>query len=134
LLRLTGLDVEEYQARRLLNDLDTFRAQLAVPADEEDVIAHRWMTERFEWVTAQVPRHLRGKLEPAQVFHEVLEHQWFMSERASRDVGLKVATDDYVEKVLAAKPDEASVLGARPSSGVDETAELRILMPRDQRP
>ena len=129
LLRLTGLDVEEYQARRLLNDLDTFRAQLVAPPEGEDVLAHRWMMERFEWVTARIPRDLRGKLEPAQVFHEVLEHQWFMSERAGRDVGLHVATEDYVTSVLAVKPDEAAVLGARPGSAVDETAELRILMP-----
>ena len=131
MLRLTGLDVEENQARRLLNDLDTFRAELGRPREEEDVVAHRWVTERFEPVTTRVPRELRGKLEPAQVFHEVLEHRWFMSERAGCDVGLAAAADDYVEQVLRRKPDEAAVLGARAGSPSDDTAALRIVMPPD---
>jgi hypothetical protein len=129
LLRLTGLDVEENQARRLLNDLDTFRAALGRPRDEEDVVAHRWVTERFEPVWGRVPRELRGKLEAAQVFHEVLEHQWFMSERSGCDVGIATAADDYVEHVLRGKPDEASVLGARVGTASDDTMELRIVLP-----
>ncbi len=35
LLRLTGLDAEENQARRLLNDLDTFRVELGLSAEDE---------------------------------------------------------------------------------------------------
>ncbi|PMU45682.1 DUF4032 domain-containing protein, partial [Pseudomonas sp. GP01-A6] len=35
LLRLTGLDTEEFQARRLLNDLDTFRARNGLQGVDE---------------------------------------------------------------------------------------------------
>ncbi|WP_324251281.1 DUF4032 domain-containing protein, partial [Nocardioides sp. Leaf374] len=28
------------------------------------------------------PREARGKLEPAEVFHEILEHRWYLSEQA----------------------------------------------------
>jgi uncharacterized protein DUF4032/lipopolysaccharide kinase (Kdo/WaaP) family protein len=113
LLRLTGLDVEENQARRLLNDLDSYRAAMDVQNEDEEIVAHRWVSEVFEPVFRGVPRELRGKLEPAEVFHEVLEHRWFLSEAAGRDVGLQTALTSYVETVLAFKPDEKAVLGSR---------------------
>ncbi|GAA4968647.1 DUF4032 domain-containing protein [Kineococcus glutinatus] len=111
LLRLTGLDAEENQARRLLNDLDSYRAATDRQGDDEEIVAHDWLAEHFEPVQRQVPRELRGKLEPAEVFHEVLEHRWYLSERAGRDVGLEEAAESYVRNVLPSKPDEVAVLG-----------------------
>jgi uncharacterized RDD family membrane protein YckC len=49
-----------------------------------------------------VPRELRGKLEPAEVFHEVLEHRWYMAERAGHDIPIEDAIDDYVRSIRAA--------------------------------
>jgi hypothetical protein len=43
LLRLTGLDVEENQARRLLNDLDSYQATAGRQADDEELVAHEWL-------------------------------------------------------------------------------------------
>ncbi len=133
LLRLTGLDVEENQARRLLNELDTYRVELDLPASEEEVIAHKWVAEVFEPITGMVPAELRGKLEPAEMFHEVLEHRWFMGERLRRDVTLNEAAEDYVTAVLTTKPDEKSVLGQRlgtPSNTAgmrfEDTAEMDL--------
>jgi len=117
LLRLTGLDVQENQARRLLNDLDTFRSSLGIPAEDEEIAAHRWVTEVFEPVVRQVPRQLRGKLEAAEIFHEVLEHRWFLSEAAGRDVGSLPAARSYVSDVLTHKPDELTVLSV-PTGGL----------------
>ena len=117
LMELTGLDVEENQARRLLNDLDTFRWAIDPEGDRaEAVIAHQWVTTRFELVVSEIPDDLRGKLEPAEVFHEVLEHQWFASERAGRDVGLESALADYLGAVLPHRPDEVAVLGGTEAS------------------
>jgi hypothetical protein len=111
LLRLTGLDVEENQSRRLLNDLDTYRAATDRQGADEDVIAHEWLARRFEPVVRAVPVELRGKLAPAQVFHEVLEHGWYLSENRGKDVGLDEAVASYMGGVLVHKPDEAAVLG-----------------------
>ena len=113
LIRLTGLDVEENQARRLLNDLDAYRAAMDVQGESEEIVAHRWLADSFEPVVRSVPRELRGKLEPAEIFHEVLEHRWFLSEREGRDIGLLPAAASYVEEVLTHKPDEQAVLGSR---------------------
>ena len=88
--RLTGLEVGEQQARRLLNDLRSFRAYLeqrqgtSVP---ETVAGHRWVAEVYQPVIDAVPADLVGRLAPPEVFHEILEHRWFLSERAGRDVG-----------------------------------------------
>ena len=112
LLRLTGLDVEENQARRLLNDLDAYRTAALADRDDE-VAAHEWLANVFQPVVLAVPKELRGKLEQAEVFHEVLEHRWFLSEAAGRDVGLPAAVTSYVKEILPTKPDERAVLGSR---------------------
>jgi len=109
LLRLTGLDAEENQARRLLNDLDAHRAENDL--DDEAQAAHRWMTEVFEPVVRAVPPHLRGKLEPTELFVEVINHRWRLSEEAGRDVGLALAVQSFLSDVLIHRPDEQAVLG-----------------------
>jgi hypothetical protein len=114
LLRLTGLDVEENQARRLLNDLDAFRAGARLQDEPEEIVAHAWLAQVFRRVVDAVPRHMRGKLEPAELFHEVLEHRWFLSERAGRDIGIEAAVTSYLRDVLVTKPDEKAVLGEDP--------------------
>lgn len=134
LIRLTGLDVEENQARRLLNDLDSYRVKLGLGSADEEIAAHRWVTDRFERVMAEVPHAMRGKLEPAEIFHEVLEHRWFMSERAGSSVPFEDVVRDYVDTILSAKPDEQSVLGSREGTPSDDTATLRIVIAADPRP
>ena len=114
LLRLTGLDVEENQARRLLNDLDSYRAATDQEKESEEIVAHDWLAEVFRPVVKAVPRELRGKLEAAEVFHEVLEHRWFLSEAAGHDIGLLPAAQSYVDTVLRHKPDERALLADLP--------------------
>ncbi len=72
-----------------------------------------------------VPHALRRKLEPAQIFHEVLENRWYMSEQAGHDVGVEAATHAYIAHVLARKPDEMAVLGT--PAGLEDTAEIPIV-------
>jgi len=44
------------------------------------------------------------------VFHQVLEHRWFLSEKAGKDVGIEKAVQAYVESELPRKPAERVVL------------------------
>ena len=109
LQRLTGIDAQENQARRLLNDMAAYRAWLERTTGEtapEAVVAYRWMSEVFEPAIAAIPSELRGKLEPAELFHEILEHRWFLSERESREVDTSEAIASYVSTVLPEVPDE----------------------------
>jgi hypothetical protein len=104
----TGIDAGENQARRLLNDIASFRAYLEQKGGHpvsEIVAANRWLEEVYDPVIAAIPEELRGRLPPAQIFHEVLEHRWYMSEAAGRDVGTTAATRDYLEQVLPEAPE-----------------------------
>jgi hypothetical protein len=122
LLRLTGIDAEENQARVMLNDLDTYRCA-QTDLDDEQLAAHRWVADVFEPIVRGVPESLRGKLEPTEVFVQVLEHRWYLSERAGRDVGAIEAVEYYVSDVLAHRPDEQAVLGFTPTEIEIDTAD-----------
>jgi len=109
LLRLTGLDAQENQARRLLNDLTRYKTYLERTGDapvSDAAAAGRWLSEVFEPTIASIPPELLGKRAAAEIFHEILEHRWFLSERAGKDVGLRKATQSYVDQVLRTAPDE----------------------------
>jgi hypothetical protein len=111
LLRLTGLDVEENQARRLLNDLDEFRARVSRIGSDEEMVAHEWLTRVFEPVVKAIPFDLRSKLEPAEVFHQVLEHRWYMSQSRGKAAPLAEVLTSYIDDVLRHRRDEATVMG-----------------------
>ena len=78
--------------------------------EDEEIVAHDWLARVFQPLVRAVPRDLGGKLDPAEVFHEVLEHRWYLSEQADQDVSLTDALRDYLENVL---PHEAG-RGHRP--------------------
>jgi hypothetical protein len=115
LLRLTGLDAQENQARRLLADLDAYRRALAAgpqPPASETAAVGRWLADVFEPALAAVPAELRGKRDAAQLYHELLEHRWYLSEQAGREVPLQDAIADYVDSVLRKLPDERTLIGS----------------------
>jgi hypothetical protein len=109
LIRLTGLDVQENQSRKLLNDLDAFRVKID-PEGDEEVLAHRWLSEVFEPVVKAIPREYSGRLEPAEVFHQVLVHRWDLAEKLERKVPLEEAVNSYVVNVLAHRRDEEALI------------------------
>jgi hypothetical protein len=111
LLRLTGLKVQENQARRLLNDLDAHRYDSGLAEESEEFAAHDWVAHVFEPTIKAIPLDLRGKLEPAQIFHEVQEHRWFMSQTEGRHIPMPEAVRHYVDNVLRHRRDEASLIG-----------------------
>jgi tRNA A-37 threonylcarbamoyl transferase component Bud32 len=115
LIRLTGMDTEENQARRLLNDLDYYRARTDQQGADEAIVAHEWLTEQFEPILQSVPMELRAKLEPAQLYHEMLEHRWFMSEQAGAEISMEEAAQSYVNTVLRGLPDEEIAVSAMES-------------------
>lgn len=110
IMRLTGLDVQEGQGRRMLNDLEAYRSLWNRKNEPLEIAAHAWLADVFEPTIAAVPAEMRRKLEPAEIFHEVLEHRWYMSEAAGYDVSMQDAVADYVDNVLANRPDEHAVI------------------------
>ena len=116
LMRLTGIDAQENQARRLLNDLDHYRAATEQQAEEEEFVAHEWLQRQYEPVVRAIPRGMRSKLEPPEFFHEVLEHKWFLSEERGVAADLDDTVRDYILNVLVHRPDERSLVTTETSA------------------
>jgi hypothetical protein len=120
LLRLTGMDTEENQARSLLNDLESWMAgqedyappgrltEDGLPGARPEVLAHRWVRQVFRPAVRAVPLDKRRGMDPAQLYHELLEHRWYLSERAHHDVGLEATVASYIADVLPHIPDPTS--------------------------
>ncbi len=125
---LTGLETTENQARRLLADIRSFGHELnqerqakidsgepighggtAVRTLPENVVAVRWLDDRFEPLMASIPPHLFAKLEAAEIYHQLLEHRWFLCQQDNADVTLEQALDSYIANVLADAPDEVNI-------------------------
>jgi hypothetical protein len=106
---LTGLTAQENQARRMLNDLYAYRALLEAQEGKpvpESVAAYRWRADVFEPAVNAVPPELHGRRQAAEVFHEILQHRWYMSEQQSTDAGLMATVRSYIHDVLKHAPDE----------------------------
>ena len=123
LLLVTGLDVEENQARRLLNDIDQYSLVNAHLGFDEEVLAHQWLSEVFEPVVGAIPNELLGKLEPAELFHEVLRHRLKLSEGQGSDIALVDAVRSYISDVLAERRDESALLSGSPVTDTISLAE-----------
>jgi hypothetical protein len=103
---LTGLGVEDAQARRLLNDLASYTAHYDLGREDRAVVANQWLTRIYEPLVAMLPADQRGKLEPAEFFHEVLVHRWFLSEQAGHEVDIFDSAASYIANELPKRPDE----------------------------
>ncbi len=115
LFALTGLWAGDNQARRLLSDIHQFGAELNArtgSSSPENVVAVRWFDQRFEPIIGSIPGSLIGKLQAAEIFHQLLEHRWFESERLGRDVSLEEALETYIPDILEPAPDEHLELGS----------------------
>lgn len=108
LRELMGLAAEELQAKQILASFDRFRSREITRTPDLHEAALRWRHEVFEKVISAVPTALRGRIEDAQLFHEVLEHRWYLGERAGRDVGLDAALADYITEILPHRMDSGA--------------------------
>ena len=105
LRELMGLETEELQAKRILASFDRYRARESNLSTNVNETAFKWLTEVFNPIVNSVPAEHVGRVEPAQLFHEVLEHRWYLSEAAGHDVGLDLACKTYISEVLPYRRD-----------------------------
>lgn len=124
ILRLTGMDVGEALARRMLDDLETYRAVNDLGDLPMEMVAHQWLSNVFEPLVQAIPPELAGKLEPAQIYHELMEHRWFMAQDRQGNVPMSEAVASYLKNVLPQKQDEAIFLDSDPLA--DSYAEEEI--------
>ena len=123
LRRLTGLEVQENQARRLLNDIAAFGAHLARVEGQpspQAIVAARWIAEVYEPVVARIPPELVGRREPAELFHELLEHRYYLSEAAGREVDNATAIRSYIDSILRYRRQERVIFDDHDDSIFDD--------------
>jgi len=130
LRRRTGLDVQENQARRLLSDIDQHKAWLE-RRDRKTypraVATARWLAEVYEPAIDAIPDDLRSHLEPAEVFHQLLEHRYLMAERRGGEVRTREALDDYLSGVLVLTREERQLrldTGSIPVIALDPASDI----------
>ena len=127
LLRLTGIDAGENQARRLLNDLDSYRVTFYADQNiDEEMVAHEWLSQVFEPVIRAVPREFRGRLEPAEMFHQLLDHRAKRSREEQRDVSLAEALGSYIDQVLRHRRDEITMMNPPTGAITQPTPTVQI--------
>lgn len=108
LANLTGLVAGENQARRMLNDIQEYAAHLHAASGRHvpfNIAAVRWLDRVFEPAIASIPPDLLDRLEAAEIFHQLLEHRWYMAERSDTAVPMVDVVADYL-RLLAEAPVE----------------------------
>ena len=88
----------------------------------EHIVIVTGATSLPDHVIAAIPPDLLGRLESAEIYHQLLEHRWYMSEESGHDVTLTEALVSYLDRILAASPDERVQLD-------EPTAELARIDP-----
>ncbi len=129
LASLTGLVAGENQARRMLQDIQAFGAELQRSSHRhipDNVAAVRWLDLRFEPIMESIPPELFTRLEAAEIFHQLLEHRWFMAERAGHEVSYDEALADYLGLLETAPAERVQLDDKMSAEGTDVTGEIRL--------
>ena len=103
LLSLTGLNAEEGQARKMLNEIQEIKATLSRENNRStplSVAAHYWHHEVYLVTVNMLKDRIANELSTQEVYCQILEHKWYLSEQAGKDVGHNAAASDFITKHL----------------------------------
>jgi NTP pyrophosphatase (non-canonical NTP hydrolase) len=98
---LTGIVAGDRQAALMLNEVREMKAVLSRQLNRSvpmSMAAHRWLHERYHPAAQLLGPLARGATDLPEVYCQVLEHKWYLSERAQGDVGLEFAIQDYIKR------------------------------------
>ncbi len=105
LMEITGLYAEERQAQQIINEIYELRAnftQAGNPNISLEAVAYYWLEQVYKPVIDQLkpildnPVHFKSDADPIELYCQILEHKWYLSERAQHDVGHHAAVEDFV--------------------------------------
>lgn len=98
---LTGLVVGDASAALMMNEIQELRAMLCREMNRSvptSMAAYRWLHERYHPAIVRLAPLATRSEDLPQLYCQVLENKWYLSERAQRDVGLEHAIDDFVKR------------------------------------
>ncbi len=99
---LTGIDAQERQARQMMNEIQELKATLSSQYNRSmplSAAAFHWLGNIYQPVVERLQSDTEPEKDLSELYCQVLEHKWFLSERARQDVGHQVATDDYIRNI-----------------------------------
>jgi hypothetical protein len=106
LMEITGLYAEERQAQQIINEINELKAQLTQsgnPNISMQAVAFHWLEHVYKPMVELLkpiinnPFHLKANTDPIELYCQILEHKWYLSERAQHDVGHQAAVEDYIK-------------------------------------
>jgi hypothetical protein len=106
---LTGLEAEERQAEQMMNEILEIKGALSMKKNRSvplSVAAGDWLEHCYEPVLRILATLLSAKktseeyVSPNEMYCQVLEHKWYLSERAHHDVGHIAAAKDFIHQSL----------------------------------
>jgi hypothetical protein len=106
LLGLTGITAGEMQARQVMNEINEIRAFLSQTNNRSiplSVAAYHWLEHYYQPVLNQLHalpqcEGIGTTADPVELYCQVLENKWFLSEQAHHDVGHQAAAEDYLKR------------------------------------
>ncbi len=101
LLNLTGMEAEEMQARKMMNEILEIRALLSSSENRSipvSVASYHWLKNIYEPTLQYLSALIGTDMNLTELYCQVLEHKWYMSEEAHRDVGHHAAAENYLRK------------------------------------
>jgi hypothetical protein len=104
---LTALVAGDRQAALMLNEIKELQAKLSAQhkyTQSLSMAAHRWLEQTYRPTTQRLREALGPRDDETELYCQVLEHKWYLSERAKKDVGHKIALEDYIKNRLAPQP------------------------------
>ena len=96
---LTGLEAEEMQARKMMNEIQELKATLAQRNNRStplSVAAYYWLENVYQPTLIRLEPLIDQQTSPAELYCQLLEHKWFLSEKAHHDVGHQSAAEDFI--------------------------------------
>ncbi len=102
LLGLTGVEAEEMQARLMVNEIQELKATLSQAHNRSiplSLAAYKWLQEIYLPTMNGVSSLINDKSDPSELYCQILEHKWYLSEKAGQDVGHQIAVEDFLRTI-----------------------------------
>lgn len=98
---LTGIVAEERQAREMMNEIQQVKAMLSQRYNRNTPLstaAYYWMEKIYQPAARQLDPLVEQYGDLPELYCQVLEHKWFLSEQAHHDVGHQAAIEDFIHR------------------------------------
>jgi Domain of unknown function (DUF4032)/Lipopolysaccharide kinase (Kdo/WaaP) family len=105
LMEITGLIAEDRQAQQIINEINELKANISRSGNPNitmEAVAYQWLEHIYKPIIAQLKPFIHKKdhpklnADPLELYCQILEHKWYMSERAQHDVGHQAAVEDFI--------------------------------------